>query len=61
MLRSADAPTRVVADHHTCGLFGRQLWLDLCRKAGFEPSIRSIRHSDPEPFETEVILCRKPA
>jgi SAM-dependent methyltransferase len=61
ILRSADAPTGIVGDHHTCGLFGRELWLDLCRKTGFEPGIQRIRHTDPKPFETEVILCRKPA
>ena len=60
ILRSTDAPTRIVADHHTCGLFGRELWLDLCRSAGFEPELQRIRHTDPKPFETEAILCRKP-
>ena len=61
ILRCADGPVRIVGDHHTCGLFGREQWLDLCRQAGFDPEIQRIRHSEPHAFETEVILCRKPA
>jgi SAM-dependent methyltransferase len=58
---AADGEIRVVADHHTCGLFERDLWLDLCHDVGFEPEIRRIRPARPEDHETEVILCHKPA
>lgn len=61
LLRSGPGPARVVHDHHTTGLFERELWLDLCRRAGFEPEIRMVRDTKPEVAEREVILCRRPA
>jgi trans-aconitate methyltransferase len=60
LLRSGPDPVRVVHDHHTMGLFERELWLDLCRSAGFQPEIHPVRTTQPEVFETEVVLCRRP-
>jgi SAM-dependent methyltransferase len=60
LLRSGSGPAEVVHDHHTTGLFERELWLDLCRKAGFEPEIHMVRSTQPEVIETEVVLCRRP-
>jgi SAM-dependent methyltransferase len=60
LLRSDSGPARVVHDHHRTGLFERELWLDLCRRAGFEPEIRMVRSTQPEPCEVETILCRRP-
>jgi SAM-dependent methyltransferase len=54
LLRTGSNPTRVVHDHHTTGLFERALWLDLCRKAGFEPEIHAIRILG---IPVEAILC----
>ena len=59
MLRTQGEPLRVVSDHHVLGLFERERWLRLCREVGFEPEIRSIVHSDTEPAEAEMILCRR--
>jgi len=61
LLRSGSGPARVVHDHHTMGLFERELWLDLCRRAGFEPEIRTVRDTQPEIVEREVVLCRRRA
>jgi SAM-dependent methyltransferase len=35
MLRQESAPVRVIHDPHTCGLFPRDLWLQLLREEGF--------------------------
>jgi SAM-dependent methyltransferase len=61
LLRSGSGPARAVHDHHTMGLFERELWLDLCRRAGFEPGISTVRDTHLEVVEREVILCRRPA
>jgi len=35
-------------------------WLDLCKKAGFQPEIRTVRSTQAEVLETEVVLCHRP-
>jgi len=60
LLRSGSGPAEVVHDHHTTGLFERESWLDLCKKAGFEPEIHMVRIRQPEPIGMEVVLCRRP-
>jgi len=60
LLRTGRGPARVVHDHHTTGLFERELWLDLCGRAGFQPETHLVRTTQPEVFETEVVLCRRP-
>jgi SAM-dependent methyltransferase len=59
LIRSGSGPTEVVHDHHTLGLFGRELWLDLCRGAGFRPEVHQVRIGQAEPVGTEVILCHR--
>jgi SAM-dependent methyltransferase len=61
LLRSGSGPAEVVHDHHQTGLFERELWLDLCREAGFQPEIHVVHHTLHEVLETEAILCRRPA
>jgi SAM-dependent methyltransferase len=60
LLRSGSGPAKLVHDHHTTGLFEREVWLDLCRRAGFEPEIHLVRVKEPELIEMEVVLCRRP-
>lgn len=60
LLRDGPGPAEAVHDHHVTGLFERELWLDLCRKAGFDPEIRPIRIREPEPIGMEAVLCRRP-
>ncbi len=59
VLREGDEPARVVPDRHELGLFGREVWLDLCRSAGLEPEIRRFVHSELAPQALEMILCRR--
>jgi SAM-dependent methyltransferase len=56
LLRSGSSPTRVVLDHHTTGLFDREVWLDLCREVGLEPSIHELEILD---IAVEAILCTR--
>jgi SAM-dependent methyltransferase len=60
LLRSGSDPTQVIHDHHTTGLFERAVWMDLCKKAGFEPEIHIIPSAQPVGSELETILCYKP-
>jgi SAM-dependent methyltransferase len=60
LLRSGSGPAELVHDHHTTGLFEREMWLDLCRRAGFRPEIHVVRLTRPEVLETEVVLCHRP-
>ena len=60
LLRTGSGPAQVVHDHHTTGLFGREVWLHLCRKAGFQPEIHLVRSAQPEVVEIEVVLCHRP-
>jgi hypothetical protein len=56
LLRAGSRPTEVVHDHHTTGLFERELWVDLCKRAGFQPEIQAIRNPETPP---EAILCTR--
>ena len=60
LLRTGSGPAQVVHDHHTTGLFAREVWLDLCKKVGFQPEIHLVRSTRPEPVEMEVVLCHRP-
>ncbi|MHC4349546.1 MAG: class I SAM-dependent methyltransferase [Planctomycetota bacterium] len=60
LLRSGSGPTEVIHDHHTTGLFERGVWMDLCKKAGFEPEIHIVQCAQPDGAELETILCRRP-
>jgi SAM-dependent methyltransferase len=56
LLRTGSSPTRVVYDHHTTGLFKREVWLDLCREVGLEPEIHALEILG---ISLEAILCRR--
>jgi SAM-dependent methyltransferase len=60
LLRSGSGPAEVIHDHHTTGLFERGVWMDLCKKAGFEPEIHIVQCAQPDGAELETILCRRP-
>jgi hypothetical protein len=59
VLREPDRALRVEHDHHTCGLFSRETWLQLLGKAGLEPI--PVEIEDPYAGEHEVFLARLPA
>jgi trans-aconitate methyltransferase len=54
MLREGQAAVRVEHDHHVFGLFSRNEWMDLLRKASFEP--RLVK----DPYDREVFACLCP-
>ena len=56
LMRTGSSSTRVVHDHHTNGLFAREVWLDLCRDVGFEPEMHATRRPETP---GEAILCTK--
>jgi SAM-dependent methyltransferase len=57
ILREQGAPTRVEHDHHTCGLFPRETWLDLLRAVDLEPISVAVEH--PFPGEFEIFAARR--
>ena len=59
IMREPGAPTRVEHDHHTCGLFARETWLDLLRGVDLEP--RGIEAQHPFPGEFEIFAARAAA
>jgi len=54
LLREDSKPTQVEHDVHTCGLFGREDWLQLLSTVGFAET-QVIQ----DPFGRELFLCRK--
>lgn len=59
LLRRPGAEPQVVHDVHHCGLFGRQVWLDTLRAAGFEPSsVMEVTTEDRPP--RELFIGRRP-
>jgi len=61
VLREADGTTRVEHDRHIEGLFSRETWLRLLRKAGFDPKVMPLRHSELEAGKHEMFACTKAA
>ena len=59
VLREPDATTRVVHDHHTFGLFTRDVWLRLLSEAGLDVVEVDVEH--PYPGEFEVFAARRAA
>jgi SAM-dependent methyltransferase len=55
LLRTANAPTQVEHDVHTCGLFPRAEWLGLLQDVGFQPEI--IR----DEYDRDLFLARRPS
>lgn len=59
MLRTADGAVRVEHDRHLEGLFARGEWLDLMKRAGFEPRIVPFAHSEVD-RELDVFVGHRP-
>jgi SAM-dependent methyltransferase len=59
MMRDKTGAVRVDYDRHTCGLFGRQQWLDWLRGAGFEPRVVPLDHGEVEPRSCDVFVCAR--
>lgn len=59
VLHEPDATTRVVHDHHTFGLFTRDVWLRLLSEAGLDVVEVDVEH--PYPGEFEVFAARRAA
>jgi SAM-dependent methyltransferase len=60
MLREGDGSVRVEHDRHVEGLFARGDWLRLLNEVGFDPKVIPFDHSELEPGDYEVFVCRKP-
>ena len=59
VLHEPDATTRVVHDHHTFGLFTRDVWLRLLSEAGLGVVEVDVEH--PHPGEFELFAARRAA
>lgn len=55
MLREGNGPVRVEHDHHDCGVFSRNTWLDCLTAAGFHAP-RMME----DPYGREVFVATKP-
>jgi SAM-dependent methyltransferase len=60
LLRESDGSVRVEHDRHLDGLFARGEWLGWLADAGFDPRAVPFDHSELEPGELEIFICRKP-
>ncbi len=61
VLRSRDGSVEVVHDRHVTGLFRRSDWFRLLADVGFEAEAVPCDHSEIEPGEYELFVCRRPA
>jgi hypothetical protein len=59
LLREHDASVHVEWDRHIEGLFPRADWLRLMTETGFEPERVPFDHSELDPGQYEVFVCRK--
>jgi len=59
-MREADGSLHVESDRHIEGLFARADWLRWLREAGFDPEVVPFDHSELDPGEYELFVCRKP-
>jgi hypothetical protein len=57
VLSQPGAPTRVVHDHHVCGLFARETWNRLIGSKGLKLVQVDVRH--PHPGECETFAARR--
>lgn len=60
LLRDADGSVRALHDRHVEGLFSRETWLRLLRRAGFEATMVPFDHSELEPGTYEQFVARRP-
>ena len=59
VLRSGDGSVEVVHDRHITALFRRDEWLGLLAEVGFEAEAVPCDHSEIEPGEYELFVCRR--
>src|SRR5262245_10206508 len=59
LLHDRDGSTRVERDSHIEGLFARDEWLRWLADAGFDARAVPVDHSELEPGEYEIFVCRK--
>lgn len=59
MMREGKTKVRVETDHHKCGVFSKDTWLNLFEEYGFKPEIIAIDHSELEPGSYNGILGLK--
>lgn len=57
--REGDGPPVCETERHLLGLFSRETWLRLLDAAGLDTTARPLVHSEVEPGEIEVFVCRK--
>ena len=60
VLRSKGGSVEVVHDRHITALFPRTEWLRLLTEVGFEAEAVPCDHSEIEPGEYELFVCRRP-
>ena len=60
LLRDGDGSVQVEWDRHVEGLFARSDWLRLLTGVGFQPKAVTFEHSELEPGQYEVFVCRRP-
>jgi hypothetical protein len=60
LLREGDGSVQVEWDRHVEGLFARSDWLRLLTGVGFQPKAVTFEHSELEPGQYEVFVCRRP-
>jgi hypothetical protein len=59
-LREDGRPLRLESDHHTEGLFSREVWRRRLKEAGFRVTVRPLEHSEVPLGQTEVFVAVKP-
>jgi SAM-dependent methyltransferase len=59
VFREPDGSVHAELDNHVCGLFPRQTWLELLRRAGFEPRAVELTH-EGRPVGAEGFLATRP-
>ena len=60
LLREETGEVRCVVDRHNCGLFGKNEWLSMITKAGFQAQAVPFEHSEYEPGSAYIFLGIKP-
>jgi hypothetical protein len=60
VLREGNGLPRLQLGRHLEGSFSRQDWLQWLAQAGFEAAVLPFDHSELEPGEYEVFVCRRP-
>jgi ubiquinone/menaquinone biosynthesis C-methylase UbiE len=59
MIREVKSELRIETDHHECGVFSKNTWLNIFNECGFKPEIIPVNHSKLEPGKYNAILGLK--